>query len=144
MHINIYTYTMVLKIFFGSILKCSCALKKTGVYYIYLLKFKDSLQILKEPRIQFDQFEMLWDEAIHILYIQKVANIGAIGKVKLEVGHRPAVSRLPVMAAAVAGAELTEGDQLEVQLILNLPGLFTQLCVKKHPSAKFKNTICFN
>lgn len=34
---------------------------------------------------------------------------------------------LVTVPAAVAGAELTEGDQLQVQLILQLPGLFTQI-----------------
>lgn len=37
----------------------------------------------------------------------------------------PVVSCPLVMAAAVAGAKLAEGNQLEVQLILQLPGLFT-------------------
>lgn len=43
----------------------------------------------------------------------------------------PAVSWLLVRAAAVAAAvsraELTEGYQLDVQLILQLPGLLTQI-----------------
>lgn len=45
----------------------------------------------------------------------------------------PAVSGpLALLAAAtVAGTELTEGDQLQVQLILQLSGLFTEFWVEK-------------
>lgn len=52
----------------------------------------------------------------------------------------PAVScpLVPVAAAAVAGAELTEGDQLEVQLILQLSGLFAQIWAEQQKNSQDK------
>lgn len=52
----------------------------------------------------------------------------------------PAVScpLVPVAAAAVAGAELTEGDQLEVQLILKLSGLFAQIWAEQQKNSQDK------
>lgn len=45
------------------------------------------------------------------------------------------VSSASIPGAAVAGAQLAEGDQLQVQLVLQLPGLLPQICKTEHRAA---------